>query len=82
MLLRKQNAGFEQEIQAYAIHVLSLTYQKVPRAVLAEVGHWYCFLSPYCAMSFIYQGRVQLLLAGIVLVLLRNQCLDECHTLA
>ncbi|XP_041005768.1 eukaryotic translation initiation factor 3 subunit K-like [Juglans microcarpa x Juglans regia] len=28
--------GFEQEIQAYAIHVLSVTYQKVPRAVLAE----------------------------------------------
>lgn len=31
------NAGFEQAIQAYAVHVLSLTYQKVPRAVLAEV---------------------------------------------
>ncbi|KAJ4708833.1 Eukaryotic translation initiation factor 3 subunit K [Melia azedarach] len=29
--------GFEQAIQAYAIHVLSLTYQKVPRPVLAEV---------------------------------------------
>ncbi|XP_043719280.1 eukaryotic translation initiation factor 3 subunit K-like [Telopea speciosissima] len=28
--------GFEQAIQAYAIHVLSLTFQKVPRAVLAE----------------------------------------------
>ncbi|GLT74231.1 hypothetical protein SLA2020_460390 [Shorea laevis] len=28
--------GFEQAIQAYAIHVLSLTYQKVPRTVLAE----------------------------------------------
>lgn len=28
--------GFEQAIQSYAIHVLSLTYQKVPRAVLAE----------------------------------------------
>ncbi|KAK4747010.1 hypothetical protein SAY87_026047 [Trapa incisa] len=28
--------GFEQAIQAYAGHVLSLTYQKVPRAVLAE----------------------------------------------
>ncbi|XP_071911287.1 eukaryotic translation initiation factor 3 subunit K isoform X2 [Coffea arabica] len=28
--------GFEQAIQAYAIHVLSLTYQKVPRSVLAE----------------------------------------------
>ncbi|WOK93253.1 eukaryotic translation initiation factor 3 subunit K-like [Canna indica] len=28
--------GFEQAIQAYAIHVLSLTYQKVPRAVIAE----------------------------------------------
>ncbi|KAL6496445.1 Eukaryotic translation initiation factor 3 subunit K [Orobanche gracilis] len=27
---------FEQAIQAYAIHVLSLTYQKVPRSVLAE----------------------------------------------
>lgn len=29
--------GFEQAIQAYAVHVLSLTYQKVPRSVLAEV---------------------------------------------
>ncbi|KAG6517582.1 hypothetical protein ZIOFF_020978 [Zingiber officinale] len=29
-------AGFEQAIQAYAIHVLSLSYQKVPRPVLAE----------------------------------------------
>ncbi|XP_047946638.1 eukaryotic translation initiation factor 3 subunit K-like [Salvia hispanica] len=28
--------GFEQAIQAYAIHVLSITYQKVPRTVLAE----------------------------------------------
>ncbi|KAK8947848.1 Eukaryotic translation initiation factor 3 subunit K [Platanthera guangdongensis] len=28
--------GFEAAIQAYAIHVLSLTYQKVPRPVLAE----------------------------------------------
>ncbi|KAL2534424.1 Eukaryotic translation initiation factor 3 subunit K [Abeliophyllum distichum] len=28
--------GFEQAIQAYAIHVLSLTYQRVPRSVLAE----------------------------------------------
>ncbi|XP_039144999.1 eukaryotic translation initiation factor 3 subunit K [Dioscorea cayenensis subsp. rotundata] len=28
--------GFEQAIQAYAIHILSLTYQKVPRPVLAE----------------------------------------------
>ncbi|PON66061.1 Eukaryotic translation initiation factor 3 subunit K [Parasponia andersonii] len=28
--------GFEQAIQAYAIHVLSLTYQKIPRSVLAE----------------------------------------------
>ncbi|GAA0166641.1 translation initiation factor [Lithospermum erythrorhizon] len=28
--------GFEQAIQAYAIHVLSLTYQKVPRSILAE----------------------------------------------
>ncbi|KAK7291772.1 hypothetical protein RIF29_07182 [Crotalaria pallida] len=28
--------GFEQAIQGYAIHVLSLTYQKVPRTVLAE----------------------------------------------
>ncbi|KAF6139815.1 hypothetical protein GIB67_009662 [Kingdonia uniflora] len=28
--------GFEQAIQAYVIHVLSLTYQKIPRAVLAE----------------------------------------------
>ncbi|KAF5748390.1 eukaryotic translation initiation factor 3 subunit K [Tripterygium wilfordii] len=28
--------GFEQAIQAYAIHVLSLTYQKVSRNVLAE----------------------------------------------
>jgi len=28
--------GFEQAIQTYAIHLLSLTYQKVPRPVLAE----------------------------------------------
>ncbi|KAJ0987470.1 hypothetical protein J5N97_005826 [Dioscorea zingiberensis] len=28
--------GFEQAIQAYAIHILSLTYHKVPRPVLAE----------------------------------------------
>ncbi|XP_064965126.1 eukaryotic translation initiation factor 3 subunit K-like [Musa acuminata AAA Group] len=28
--------GFEQAIQGYAIHVLSLTYQKVPRPVTAE----------------------------------------------
>lgn len=28
--------GFEQAIQAYAIHVLSLTYQRVPRSILAE----------------------------------------------
>lgn len=28
--------GFEQAVQAYAIHVLSITYQKVPRSVLAE----------------------------------------------
>ncbi|NP_001132842.1 uncharacterized LOC100194334 [Zea mays] len=28
--------GFEQAIQSYAIHVLSLTYQKVPRHILAE----------------------------------------------
>ncbi|ERN00659.1 hypothetical protein AMTRI_Chr13g84070 [Amborella trichopoda] len=28
--------GFEQAIQEYAIHALSLTYQKVPRPVLAE----------------------------------------------
>ncbi|KAM7459309.1 hypothetical protein LguiA_036303 [Lonicera macranthoides] len=27
---------FEQAVQAYAIHVLSLTYQKVPRSILAE----------------------------------------------
>jgi translation initiation factor 3 subunit K len=28
--------GFEQAVQAYAIHVLSLTYQNVPRSILAE----------------------------------------------
>ncbi|KVH94021.1 Armadillo-type fold, partial [Cynara cardunculus var. scolymus] len=28
--------GFEQAIQEYAVHVLSLTYQKVPRSVIAE----------------------------------------------
>ncbi|KAL0315903.1 UNVERIFIED_CONTAM: Eukaryotic translation initiation factor 3 subunit K [Sesamum radiatum] len=28
--------GFEQAIRAYAVHVLSLTYQKVPRSILAE----------------------------------------------
>lgn len=36
-LLKKFIAGFEQAIQGYAIHVLSLTYQKIPRTVLAEV---------------------------------------------
>ncbi|KAH7550730.1 hypothetical protein JRO89_XS13G0257800 [Xanthoceras sorbifolium] len=35
-LIRGSNADFEQAIQAYAIHVRSLTYQKVPRTVLAE----------------------------------------------
>lgn len=35
---RELIAGFEQAIQAYAIHVLSLTYQRVPRSVLAEVS--------------------------------------------
>lgn len=28
--------GFEQAIQEYALHVLSLTYQRLPRSVLAE----------------------------------------------
>ncbi|WCJ42860.1 Eukaryotic translation initiation factor 3 subunit K [Euphorbia peplus] len=28
--------GFEQAVQSYAIHLLSLTYQKIPRSVLAE----------------------------------------------
>lgn len=28
--------GFEQAIQEYAIHVLSLTYRKIPRTILAE----------------------------------------------
>ncbi|KAK3007045.1 hypothetical protein RJ639_017064 [Escallonia herrerae] len=28
--------GFEQAIQAYAVHVLSLTYQKIPRSILVE----------------------------------------------
>eukprot|EP00250_Pteridium_aquilinum_P023251 c26495_g1_i1 orf=520-1236(-) len=28
--------GFEQAIQGYALHVLSLTYQRLPRPVLAE----------------------------------------------
>ncbi|KAD6795246.1 hypothetical protein R6Q59_020867 [Mikania micrantha] len=28
--------GFEQAIQDYAVHVLSLTYQRVPRSVVAE----------------------------------------------
>lgn len=28
--------GFEQAVQEYAIHVLSLTYQKIPRTILAE----------------------------------------------
>lgn len=37
-LTRELFAGFEQAIQAYAIHVLSLTYQRVPRSVLAEVS--------------------------------------------
>ncbi|XP_047337825.1 eukaryotic translation initiation factor 3 subunit K [Impatiens glandulifera] len=28
--------GFEQAIQSYAVHILSLTYQKVQRSILAE----------------------------------------------
>ncbi|XP_034924899.1 eukaryotic translation initiation factor 3 subunit K isoform X1 [Populus alba] len=32
--------GFEQAIQTYAIHLLSLTYQKVPRSMLAEACMW------------------------------------------
>ncbi|KAK4483713.1 hypothetical protein RD792_010915 [Penstemon davidsonii] len=28
--------GFEQAVQVYAVHLLSLTYQKIPRSVLAE----------------------------------------------
>ncbi|CAA3021879.1 eukaryotic translation initiation factor 3 subunit K-like [Olea europaea var. sylvestris] len=28
--------GFEQAVQAYAVHVLSLTFERVPRSVLAE----------------------------------------------
>lgn len=28
--------GFEQAIQGYAIHVLSITYQRLPRSILAE----------------------------------------------
>jgi hypothetical protein len=37
-------AGFEQAIQSYAIHVLSLTYQKVPRPILAEVRRNSCLI--------------------------------------
>jgi len=37
--------GFEQAIQTYAIHLLSLTYQKVPRPVLAEVKHLLCLVN-------------------------------------
>ncbi|CAN4084646.1 unnamed protein product [Withania somnifera] len=29
-------SGFEQAIRTYAVHLLSITYQKVPRAILAE----------------------------------------------
>jgi translation initiation factor 3 subunit K len=28
--------GFERAIQGYAIHVLSITYQRLPRSILAE----------------------------------------------
>ncbi|KAK4774905.1 hypothetical protein SAY86_009840 [Trapa natans] len=48
--------GFEQAIQAYGVHVLSLTYQKVPRAVLAEVFfHHICSSCIYycCGIYFI-----------------------------
>ncbi|RZB72006.1 Eukaryotic translation initiation factor 3 subunit K [Glycine soja] len=38
--------GFEQAIQGYAIHVLSLTYQRIPRTVLAEV----CLFCPFEAL--------------------------------
>lgn len=43
-LIWKYDAGFEQAIQAYAVHVLSLTYQKVPRSVLAEVWIYKAFI--------------------------------------
>ncbi|CAN6563606.1 unnamed protein product [Malus baccata var. baccata] len=36
--------GFEQAIQDYAVHVLSLTYQRVPRSVLAEVYFLYLYI--------------------------------------
>lgn len=35
-------SGFEQAVQAYAVHVLSLTFERVPRSVLAEV--WFSVL--------------------------------------
>jgi hypothetical protein len=38
-------AGFERAIQGYAIHVLSITYQRLPRSILAEVGLSWLFLT-------------------------------------
>jgi len=39
--------GFEQAIQGYAIHVLSITYQRLPRSILAEVsGRTICIKAP------------------------------------
>ena len=35
-------AGFEQAIQGYAIHVLSITYERLPRTILAEVDSVSC----------------------------------------
>lgn len=53
-LTREVIAGFEQAIQAYAVHVLSLTYQKVPRSVLAEV---YALFFLYLSLPLFYVER-------------------------
>jgi len=59
MLIQKLNlnliAGFEQAIQGYAVHVLSLTYQKIPKNVLAEV---YFIVLPTSSIFSLHTGIV------------------------
>lgn len=77
------NAGFEQAIQSYAIHLLSLTYQKVPRSVLAEVCFNFtcllCFLSDMLALpiTMLAESSVLLRFAENELVSFRNLCTNK-----
>lgn len=48
------HVGFEQAIQEYAIHVLSLTYQKIPRTILAEVCFAWLKYLLFCIFLMMY----------------------------